>query len=108
MGLEMNDFITWQPWQYINPEDTGFCQNDLLLTLPVWTPGHQEQFLLLARLCGSLALVSVLKIKQTISENIRFLIQHSQHSQCLAAMAVLGRQLEEQSDNCDSSKLYDW
>lgn len=42
--------------------------NDLQLTLPVWTPRHQEQFLLLARLCGSLALVSVLKIEQTISE----------------------------------------
>lgn len=44
--------------------------NDLQLTLPVWTPRHQEQFLLLARLCGSLALVSVLKIEQTISEKI--------------------------------------
>ena len=99
MGLEMNGFITWQPWQYINPEDTGFCQNDLLLTLPVWTPGHQEEFLLLARLCGSLALVSVLKIKQTISENIRFFNTHT----CLSISWVRHKRHRHQSSQLPAS-----
>ena len=37
-------------------------KQDDMYSLPVWTPGHQEQFLLLTGLCGPLALVSVLKV----------------------------------------------
>ena len=43
----------------------------LLLDLGrVGAPGHQEQFLLLTRLRGALALVGVLKIKHPIPEKI--------------------------------------
>ena len=35
---------------------------------PVWAPGHQEEFLLLGRIRGSLALMLVFKIVQSVSE----------------------------------------
>ena len=40
----------------------NILKQDYINSLPVWTPGHQEQFLLLTGLCGPLALVSVLKV----------------------------------------------
>eukprot|EP00092_Neocalanus_flemingeri_P009448 GFUD01010166.1.p1 GENE.GFUD01010166.1~~GFUD01010166.1.p1 ORF type:complete len:119 (+),score=20.58 GFUD01010166.1:293-649(+) len=42
-------------------------QHFLLDLGAVWAPGHQEQLLLLAGLCGSLALVFIFKVIQTIS-----------------------------------------
>lgn len=36
----------------------------------IWTPGHQEQLLLLGTLRGALALVHVLKVEQSISKKV--------------------------------------
>lgn len=41
---------------------------DAASSVPIRAPGHQEEFLLLAGLCGPLALVLILKVVQSVSE----------------------------------------